>query len=503
MDFFAGGEGGEGGFGAGAVDEEREEVFSRGGGVEAGFFDTGDDFREVDEDGVGFLAGVEGAELAAFSEGFGGTLGGLVENFGGGRDAAGGGEGAGDLGFEGGSHDAPHGELGTARDIARKAEGDALFRDRVPWHGAAAEEEVRGGAVGDDGAGAAEFCALGGGEVDAVAEDGFGAEQAAAFVDRGVVGELGEERADGFDFEVVFGEVGLDPGAVFAGEACGGAHHFRGAGNGEPGGDGVFEPAARGAVPALDEAAGLFDGNGEDFVGFEVAVGMAVHHDFPDDGADAGGFGGGEAFVRAVFVDGGVEDGEGGAVAGEGLEEKRGEGAGFGGAEIFFGGENVALEPGEEGFLDAGDEGVLRDVGVDVDEPGDDGAIGSAEPLGTGCGGEFGDFRKTAAGGDAAVFDKDGSIGDSACGVARGGVEKEAAEGDGAGVHGAPKWRRVPAGISEGRPVRGSMWQRVSEPPKAGVPRMEASKSAASEDLPGGWKERRISSSSPNDTFAA
>lgn len=52
----------------------------------------GEDFGEIEEDGIGLLAGFERAELRAFAECVGGTLGRLMENFGGGGNAAGSGE---------------------------------------------------------------------------------------------------------------------------------------------------------------------------------------------------------------------------------------------------------------------------------------------------------------------------------------------------------------------------------------------------------------------------
>lgn len=80
-------------------------------------------------------------------------------------------------------------------------------------------------------------------------------------------------------------------------------------------------------------------------------------------------------------MNGRVEDREGGAIAGEGLEKKRREVACLGGAEIPLSRENVALEPWQERILDAGDEWVLRNVRVDVDESGNNDAMRAAKHL--------------------------------------------------------------------------------------------------------------------------
>ena len=154
---------------------------------------------------------------------------------------------------------------------------------------------------------------------------------------------------------------------------------------------------------------------------------MPIHHHFSDDRPKSRGFRGGEAFVRAVLVDRRVEDRERGAVPGEGLEEKRREVAGFGGAEIPLGRENVALEPGQERFLDAGDEGVLRNVRVDVDEPGNNDTLRPAEEFRFRSSGAFRNFRKRTPGGDPAVFDQQRPVMDAARGMARRGIDQEAA----------------------------------------------------------------------------
>ena len=284
--------------------------------------------------------------------------------------------------------------------------------------------------MGDGGAAPCEGGDLAVGEVEAMAEDGAFGEESCAVVDVGVVLGAGKEAGDGFDFGVVFGEVGLDVGAVSIGEDGGLAHECGGAGDGKTWADGVVEEAVVGAVPALEEVGGFAEGEGAGGIGWEVAVGADIHHDFSQGDPQSGAFGGGEGEVAGIFPDGAVEDGGGGAGGGEFGEKGADDREGFFAAESALEGKDVPVEPGEEAVFGAGDGGVLREVGVGIDEArGDD----RAGVFGEIFGGEVGvapNFEEGADIRDGAGLDieGEGAVGDRAEVAELGGVEEVGAE---------------------------------------------------------------------------
>ncbi len=117
---------------------------------------------------------------------------------------------------------------------------------------AAAQVEVGGRTVCDGRAGAGTVVAFGGGEVDAVRQDGTGAEQTVVVVDVEVAVAVGEEGADPGDLVAVLRDVGVhEGGGVGRAQGTRRFELVRGAGGGEARGDGVEVAAV--AVPALDE----------------------------------------------------------------------------------------------------------------------------------------------------------------------------------------------------------------------------------------------------------
>lgn len=126
--------------------------FGRGGPVEYGE--------------VGFVAGLEVADVVVQVEGAGAAQGGEIP-------AAHGGEGrAVDLaGLVGLAEGADQAEAGAAAHVGGEAHAQAGGGAGGVVEGAAAEEEVGGGAEGGCGAAGGHLAALGVGEVDAVAVD--------------------------------------------------------------------------------------------------------------------------------------------------------------------------------------------------------------------------------------------------------------------------------------------------------------------------------------------
>ena len=91
-------------------------------------------------------------------------------------------------------------------------------------------------------------------------------------------------------------------------------------------------------------------------------------------------------------------------MAGEVLKKSGGLGAGGAGTELFFQREDVALEPGKKGLGVAGDGGVLRQVGVDVDEAGNEDGLGGVHPADVQAGVGGPDLFVTTVRDDVAVF---------------------------------------------------------------------------------------------------
>ena len=339
------------------------------------------------------------------------------------------------LGFDAAAHDVPEVQLGAGADVAAEAEGGAAGEDAVEGEEAAAEEEVGGGAVDDGGSAGGDGFALAGGEVEGVGEEGAGGEEAEGFVDFGVVLGPGVLGADFFDFFTVFGEVGLEVGLVLPGEVGGTAEEFFAATGGEARGEGVFEEAVVGSVPLFAEAFAFEEGDGGDFFGLEGAVAGGVDHGLAHDDAQPGLLGGGEGGVAGVFVDAGVEEGGGGAVAGEFGEEGGGLFAAFGAGEVALQGEDVFAQPGEEVAFGAGDGGVLGEVGVKVDEAGQDEPLGVVDPP-EGLGARFFAHGFVVADfGDVALIEDEGAVAPDADFAVFRRVDQASPDADEFGVH--------------------------------------------------------------------
>ena len=202
-------------------------------------------------------------------------------------------------------------------------------------------------------------------------QEGAGAQEVRAAVDVGVMVGLREEAVNPGQLLQVLGQVGLDEGAIIPGQPSRPGHEFPGTAGGEAGGECVLEAPPVPTVPCPAELLTRPQAGGGVF---EQGLGrVAVHHGLADDRADAAGFRLAEDRVRGVGMDGGVQDRRGGA-QGQGVLQV----APGGGAcvcqvrEPGLGGENVALQPGQEFQTVGGHRLVLGQMGMQVHQAGQD-----------------------------------------------------------------------------------------------------------------------------------
>lgn len=211
-----------------------------------------------------------------------------------------------------------------AADVGAQPDAHPGVEEPADGRLAARQRRVAAGAVGDARAAPGDERDLGVREVDGVAEDGAGAEEAVAVVHVGVAVALGEHGLDEGELGRVLGDVGLHgefldvaAAAVGAPQGAEAGHALAGAGGGEARGeDGGDEGEGRvDGADVVDGGAGA----GEGLVGGLVAVVgrvhvAVVHADAADEGALAGGEAEVGEQVGGLDVEGGVVGGRRGAV---------------------------------------------------------------------------------------------------------------------------------------------------------------------------------------------
>ena len=273
--------------------------------------------------------------------------------------------------LDGRAHDLPHVQLRPGGDIAAEAEAQARCAHFLQSEDAAAEEKIRRRAMCHAGPSGGDGFALAVAEVQAVAEHGARGEEAAFLIHIRVVERGGKLVPHLFDLLEVFREVRLDVGAVFRRQFADGAHEFFATCHGEARAERILQQPAARAVPGLAEPLAFVERDGRDLRRLEVSVAAHVHHHFPHDDAQPAGCGGVKSGLARVLEDRGIEHRGGRAVAREFRKKRACFAAAFRAGEFALQWENVLPQPGEQVAAAARDRRVLRDVGVEVDEAGE------------------------------------------------------------------------------------------------------------------------------------
>ena len=273
---------------------------------------------------------------------------------------------------------------------------------------AAAEEAVRGRAMGDRraaGVAGAEILLR---QVDRVAEHRARADEAGLHVDVEIARPVGEQFTHPGDLVGVLAQMGLEEEVVvLPHQGARGIELSLRAGGGEARGDAVMLAPA--PVPAFDQGPALVVAALRRIE--ETGRGVAVHQDLAGDhpGVEAGGFG--EERLDRAGMDRAVDHRRGGARAQDLAEEQPRHPLGMGLiGELQLRGEGILLEPGQQLLAVGGDHLQLRIVDVGVDQAGQDqGALVGRDrdarrnPVRQ--------LRKVAEGGDVPVLDQDQGVG--------------------------------------------------------------------------------------------
>jgi hypothetical protein len=284
------------------------------------------------------------------------------------------------------------GEAGAAADVAAQAYPHAVRAGAGQVEEPGAQEEVGGGAEAHGCAGGRHARTVGVVQPDAVGKDAARAELAVALIDVQVAAGLWVEFGHPGHFGLVLGDVGLQmqvrPGVK---QLAGQAHLLPRGGGGEARGDGVAQAIA--AVPFLDQGPGV----GHAALG-RIAQKMravAVHQALAGDEAHPAALGGAENGVDRSRMHGGENQGRGGAVGQQLVEEELGHLGCMGRiGEGRFRREGVALQPVEELGAVAADDVGLGVVDVGVDEAGH-----QVAPAVVGAGGAGGELGEQLGGG--------------------------------------------------------------------------------------------------------
>ena len=284
--------------------------------------------------------------------------------------------------------------------------------------------------MGDHRAGLGHLGHLRVGQMEAMTKNRSGSEEAVVGIDIGVAGAVGEQGFHQRDFVRVFGKMGLEVGPVLLGQLAGAAHKFARTGNGKAGAEGIFKTSAIAAVPLAAERFAFGAGSVGSFLRGKGTVTADIHHDLADDEPQAAFLGGGEGRVRAVCKNRGVEHGAGCAMAGQIFEKGPRLDPRSGGLELFFERKDVLLQPGQQGLGVAGYGRILGQVGMDVDQAGDEHGLGRMQPADVATGLGHANGLITSVSRDAAFFNQQSAVADAPQPVAGGGVNEKSADSD-------------------------------------------------------------------------
>ena len=208
-------------------------------------------------------------------------------------------------------------------------------------------------------------------QVDAMAQHGLRRQQAALLIDIRVIARRHMKVAHFFNLLAVLREMRLEIGVQPLRQFGGAAHQFFRAGHRETRAERIFEPAVIGAMPFPAKPFAFDEGNRKDFLGLELAVGPKVHHHFAQDHAQPALRRRFEANVATVLVNGCIDHRGRRAAPGQFLEEKRCFLPRFGPGEFALDRKNVLAQPGQQLAFASGDGRVLGQVGVAIDQPGE------------------------------------------------------------------------------------------------------------------------------------
>ena len=263
-----------------------------------------------------------------------------------------------------------HRQARTAADVACDRYVDARAVQRIEIDEAAAEKQVRGRTEHDLRPGRRQDLAFPRGQVDAVAEEGAGPEQAEVVVDVGVVDAIRVQGPNPFDLTEILGEMGLHEYVRMALAQSAGGLQLLGRRSGREAGRDCVGQSVQ-AVPAFDQCRAVLVATLRRVA--KLGRRVAIHEDLARDEAHAARPCGLEERIDGTGMHGRVADGGRGAVREQLIDEV---------ACLLLGErrlcvvtllrEGVALEPADELLSPGADHVDLREVHVRVHEAGYD-----------------------------------------------------------------------------------------------------------------------------------
>ena len=415
--------------GSAAINQETDDVgrVKMGMGIE--FSAVGGEGGEIEDDEVRFPANVEGADKRALSECVSSALGREMKGLG----RAGDGEGfvgivAGGLSGDHGAHDLPEVEFRTSGHIRAEADANAGVAEAIERQESAGALEICGGAMRDGGSGCGQAVDFLSGEPSARRQQRLLAQQSAIGVEPDRPGGVGVEGANRFRLARKFGVVGLNAGVVLVGQSHDLSKKGFRTGEQRLGGKYILEASGVATVPLPAKGFAFCAGTLGGGLRRRIFRPGPIPHQFPHRDPKAALFRRGKCSLGAGGEGGGMNDGTGGPVADEIFKKSAGLHSGDGNSKLIL--EDCSLS----GPRGAGDGRVLGEVSVEIDEAGNHDRFGGMPPADVAALMIRLHGLKRVVGGDAALFNQEGTVTDRPQGSIFGGVDEKSTDADRAGV---------------------------------------------------------------------
>ena len=211
--------------------------------------------------------------------------------------------------------------------------------------------------------------------MDAMPEHGFRRQQSALLINMSVIARAHThiKVMNFFDLLAIFREMSLQVGIETGGQFRGAAHQFFRTGNRKAWTESIFESAFFGPVPFATKPFALQQRNREHLFRLELAIRAEIHHRLAQDNAQSALLGGFEPDFATVFENRRIDHRGGGAMAGKLVEKLRRLSPRLWPSELAFDGKNVLAQPRKQFALASGDGGILRQMCMAIDEPGENG----------------------------------------------------------------------------------------------------------------------------------